>query len=200
MSDILKEWLIHQLGAEVQSLHPNNLCSKFQNGVLIGKLLQNYYLVNENEFSQLINQDDEAIKRANFDHLKLWLNMINISLDSDTIDGIISGQRSIIIGFLYRLCFVLESPNKLHLFERAKQKFDAFVGSFDFVDTLNVPTEEIVVNLPYKQCFTDGSLSYSSNKPVKIINTLYDKINEFERSLPEKLDIGKDRGDHSCIR
>lgn len=40
MSDVLREWLIHQLGSEAQSLHPNYLCSKFQNGVYFGKLLQ----------------------------------------------------------------------------------------------------------------------------------------------------------------
>lgn len=197
----MKEWLIHQLGSEVQSLHPNILCSTFQNGVLIGKLLENYYFVDENDLARLIDRDDEAAKTSNFEHIKSWLNTIDITLDDDTVNGIVSGQRPVIIGFLYRLCFALESPNKLNLNACAKQTTDDSVGSFEFSDTLSVP-ETRVVDFPYGQWLaSDSSSSLScSDQPGKKPNAFYDKINEFERSLPEKLDSGKARGDQSFIR
>jgi len=87
MNDILREWLVHQLGFEINSFHPNNVCSKFRNGVLIGRLLHNYNIVNLEEFTLLVNQEDEVIIKSNFRHLNVWLNTINIYLDIDTIDG-----------------------------------------------------------------------------------------------------------------
>lgn len=197
MSDILKEWLIHQLGLD--SLNPKSICSKFQNGVLIGKLLQNYNVVSPNDFSQLINEDGEDIKMSNFQHIKVWLNLINISLDNDTINGIISGQRSIIFGFLYRLCFKLESPNSLNLIRHAIQIYES-IGSFSFLNNSNT-RKDITIKLPNKNLH---SITYNKSPYVErcngIGNTFYDKINDFECSLTKILNSWNIRGDQSCTR
>lgn len=199
MSDILREWLMHQLGVELHSLHPNNLCSKFQNGVFIGKLLQNYNIVSSNDFSLLIDQEDEEIKISNFRYLKPWLNIINILLDDDTINGIISGRRSVIFGFLYKLCFILEDPNNLNLNEHAKKLYKSF-GNVDILDSSNIP-RKLIINAPYGKLYNniDGSFE-SPNKSIGNLKTLYDEINEFEGSLPMKLDCWNVRGDQSCAR
>lgn len=199
MSDILREWLIHQLGVELHSFHPNNLCSKFQNGVFIGKLLQNYNIVSSNDFSLLVNQEDEAIKISNFRYLKTWLNMINILLDDDTVNGIISGQRSVIFGFLYKLCFILEDPNNLNLNEHAKKLYKSF-GNVDILDNSNV-SRKAISNLPHGKHYNhvDDSVVLPK-KSIGNIKSLYDEINEFEDSLPMKLDCWDARGDQSCAR
>lgn len=204
MSDILREWLIHQLGSEVQSLHPNYICSKFQNGVLIGKLLKNYNIVSLKDFSLLVNQDDEATKKLNFHHLKVWLNVINISLDNDTVIGFIFGQRSVIFGFLYKLCFLLECPNNLILIGHAKHLYKSF-KNFSFLSVSNTP-KKIVINFPYKlqhnnkKCITNNSILSSFEKSYRNLNELFDQINKFECNLSVKLDSWNTRGDQSCIR
>lgn len=202
MTDILKDWLIHQLGSEVQFVHPNYVCSKFQNGVLIGKLLKNYDIVNLTEFSLLVNQDDEAIKKTNFQHLKVWLDMINISLDCDTIKGFISGKRSVIFGFLYKLCFFLECPNNLNLIKLDKQLYKSF-KSFSFLRVAN--TKHITaIHLPYKTQYHQKDITNNSILPYiekySSRNTLFDNINKFECSLSVKLDSWNARGDQTCIR
>lgn len=203
MSDVLKKWLIHQLGSEAQSLHPNDLCSTFQNGVCIGKLLQNYNIINLKEFTQLVNQEDELTKISNFQHLKTWLNMINISLDDDTINGIITGQRTVIYGFLYRLCFCLESPKHLNLIGHGKQLYNS-LGSFDFSGSSNKP-KNVKINFSYKeeedsQKCKSNNKSSSTKKSEKKVNQIYDEINDFECSLSVKMDNWNAKGDQSCTR
>lgn len=204
MSDILREWLIHQLGSEVQSLHPNYICSKFQNGVLIGKILKNYNIVSLKDFSLLVNQDDETIKISNFQHLKMWLNMINFTLDSDTVNGFISGRRSVIFGFLYKLCFLLECPYNLILIGHAKQLYKSF-KNFSFLSVSKTP-KNIVINFPYKLQYNDrkrttnNSILPSFTKSYANLNTLFDKINKFECNLSIKLNSWNARGDQSCNR
>jgi len=202
MGDILREWLIHQLGLEVHSPHPNNLCSKFQNGVFIGKLLQNYNVVDSKELSMLVDREDEEAKKSNFQHIKMWLNMINVPLDNDTIGGIMSGQRSVIYGFLYALCFHLESPNSLNLIKYAKQSYTA-LGSFDFSEVPSILAETTETDSSYEklqQKFTINNASPISKKTNRRPNTLYDDVNKFERSLPVILNTWNARGDQSCIR
>lgn len=201
MSDTLREWLIHQLGLEVHSLHPNNLCSKFQNGVFIGKLLQNYNIVDLKELSMLVNREDEEAKKSNFQHIKVWLNMINISLDNDTIDGIMSGQRSVIFGFLYVLCFQLESPNSLNLIKYAKQSYTS-LGSFDFSEVPRILAGTTVTDSSYEKQQQQFAINASPilKKSNRNPSTLYDDVNEFERSLPVILSTWSARGDQSCIR
>lgn len=200
MSDVLREWLIHQLGVELHSLHPNNLCSKFQNGVFIGKLLLNYNIVDSKDFSLLINQEDEEIKISNFQYLKTWLNMINILLDDDTVNGIITGRRSIIFAFLYKLCFILEDPNNLNLNEHVKQ----LNKSFENVDILNNSnlSKKAILNVSHGKHYNDvDNISCKlPKKSIKHLKTLYDEITEFEDSLPMKLNCWNARGDQSCAR
>lgn len=200
MSDILREWLIHQL--RLDSLHPKSICSRFQNGVLIGKLLRNYNIVSSKDVSQLINEDDEEIKKMNFHHLKVWLNLINISLDNDTIDGIISGQKSTIFGFLYRLCFQLESPNNLNLIAHAKQLYES-IGSYSFLNNSNT-FKDNSINLPHKKLHSQKCITYDICPGIEKCdgrrNTIFDKINDFECSLSRKLHSWSIRGDQSCMR
>jgi hypothetical protein len=199
MSDVLREWLIHQLGVELHSLHPNNVCSKFQNGVFIGKLLQNYNIVDSNDFSLLINQEDEEIKISNFRYLKTWLNMINILLDDDTVNGIITGRRSVIFGFLYKLCFILEDPNNLNLNEHVKKICISF-GNVDISD--NSISKKAIFNVTHGKPYNHVDNINGKSPKISIINvkTLYDEINEFEGSLPMKLACWNTRGDRSCAR
>lgn len=202
MSDVLREWLIHQLGLEIPSLQPQNLCSKFQNGVLIGKLLQNYDVISAKDFALLANQDDEESKTSNFRHLETWLNKINMPLDSDTVDGIMSGVRSVIFGFLYKLCFDLESPKKLNLIGQGKQLFKS-LGDLDFPYISNTP-ENTVNEFTYKKQSRSREpivdKSTCREKSEEKINKLCDKINKFQSSLPAKVDSWDSRGDQSCIR
>lgn len=206
MNNLLKEWLIHQLGLEVNFSHPNNLCSKFQNGVLIGKLLQNYNVVSLTNFSLLQNQEDETTKVSNFEHLKVWLSSINISLDDDTVNGIISGKRSATFGFLYRLCFFLECPNSLNLIRPIKQS-----ESFENFDLINIPhkREKKFIDFTNKKDQSNKNTILSSinvnklshfEKSDEILSILYDEINQFESSLPEKLNNWMARGDTSSTR
>lgn len=204
MTDLLREWLIHQLGSEVQCLKPDKLCCKFQNGVLIGKLLQNYNCLNSKYLSLLIDRDDKETKKSNFRHLKEWLNSINISLDDDTVNGIICGESSAIFGLLYRLCFTLECPNNLNLIEHAKQVYTSF-GSFEFIGVSNTKRKN-VLHLPYddprcasRKCKITNTL-LSSEKSQNKRNLIYDKIDEFECSLSAKLNSWAARGDHSDTR
>lgn len=198
MSDVLREWLIHQLGSEVHSLHPNNLCSKFQNGILIGEILLNYNVVSSKDFSLLVNQEDEMIKQYNFKHLKEWLTTINMTLDNDTINGIISGQRSTIFGFLYRLCFLLECPNDLNLTEHAKKLYKS-LGNYGFSNNSNT-TKKYVINLPFNTQHHDQKSISNSDKSIENINTVFNEITEFESSLMMKLDSWNARGDQSHIK
>lgn len=204
MNDLLREWLIHQLGPEVQCFHPDELCSKFQNGVFIGKLLQNYNCLHPKYVSLLIDQDDENSKRNNFRHLKEWLKTINISLDNETVDGIITGQRSAIFGLLYMLCFTLECPNKLNLIEHAKHVYSSY-GSFEYLGVSNTKIKN-VLPLPYddhasRKCnITSNKTFLPCEKSRKIRNLIYDKIDEFECGLSAKLNSWAARGDHSDTR
>lgn len=206
MNNLLKEWLIHQLGLEVNFPHPNNLSSKFQNGILIGKLLQNYNVVSSTDFSLLQNQEDEATKVSNFEHLKVWLSTINISLDDDTVNEIISGNLSSTFGLLYRLCFFLECPNSLNLIGPIKQS-----QSFENFDLIDIPNkrEKTFIDFTYKkeQCNKNTIISSINinklpyfEKSDEILSVLYDEINQFESSLPEKLNNWMARGDTSCTR
>lgn len=204
MNSLLKEWLIHQLGLEVNFLHPNNISSKFQNGVLIGKLLQNYNVMSLTDFSLLQSQEDETTKVSNFEHIKVWLNTINILLDDDTVNGIISGKSSALFGLLYRLCFILECPNSLNLIGHVKQS-----QSFENVDLIPHKRENIFIDFSYKKelhnkkpIISSININKLSNyeKSDEILSILYDQINQFENSLPEKLNNWMARGDKSCTR
>lgn len=204
MSDILKKWLVHQLGLEAHSLYSNGLCSKFQNGVFIGKILQNYNVVDSKELSMLVDRDDEEAKISNFRHIKTWLNMINVSLDNDTVDGMMSGQISEIVGFFYVLCFHLESPDSLNLIRYAKQLYSS-LGSFDFLGVTSRSHAETAANVfsyeKKRQEFTDNNNASAILKKSSTRTTrLCDEIDRFERNLPAILNSWNARGDQSCIR
>ncbi|XP_025198187.1 uncharacterized protein LOC112596641 [Melanaphis sacchari] len=197
MSNLLKEWLIHQLGVEVNSLHSNNLSSKFQNGMLIGKILLNYGLVSSKEFSLLINQEDEVTKKSNFRHLEMWLNMLHIPLDKDTINGIIHGESSIIIAFLYKLCFLLKSPSDLNIIGQIK-KFYKSLGGYDLSNGLF--TSGKIVNFSHKKPQSiQKHIDKKTDGNHSIPHTL-DKIAYFECSLSQKINRWAARGDQSCNR
>lgn len=208
MSDVLKEWLIHQLGLEVRSFHPDNICEKFQNGILIGKILQSYNVVSYSDFLLLVDGENEEVKVSNFRHLSIWLNTINVSLDFDTINGIISGQRSVTYAFLYRLCFSLESPNNLNLTTHVKQVYTLF-GSFDFLGISNtceqnyilIPKRDTLVQFYYGDKYVDqNALSFCETYNEKNLATLHGEIEEFDHRLQEKLKSWLARGDQSDIR
>lgn len=197
MSNILREWLIHQLGVEVNSLQPSSLSSKFQNGMLIGKILQNYGIMSSKDFSLLVDQEDEVIKKSNFQHLKMWLNMLHIPLDNDTVTGIISGESSVIFAFLYKLCFLLESPNNLNIIGHTKKLYKS-LGNYDFSHGLFTPGK--IVNFPYnKQQLNQKSIDTKSNENL---DAQYenDNIDNFERSLSRKINSWTAKGYQSCNR
>lgn len=198
MSNILREWLIHQLGSEVYSFHPSNLCLKFQNGVLIGKILLNYNVVSSKDFSLLVNQEDEVIKQYNFKRIKEWLKTISMTLDNDTVNGIITGQIPAIFGFLYRLCFLLECPNDLNLIEHAKKVYKS-LGNYGFSDS-SITTKKYNINLPFKIQHHDQKSISSNEKSNKNINNVNDMTIEFESTLMMKLDSWNARGDQSHIK
>ncbi|VVC27324.1 Hypothetical protein CINCED_3A004966 [Cinara cedri] len=208
MSDVLKEWLIHQLGLEVRPFHPDNICGKFQNGFLIGKILQSYNVVNSSDVLLLVDGKDEETKISNFRYVSVWLNAIKISLDSDTVNGIISGQRSVTFAFLYRLCFTLESPNNLNLTRHAIQVYNSF-GSFDFLGISDTreqiytpkPKHGILMPFYYDDKYIDqNALSFFETSNEENLTALYGEINNFEHSLPEKLKSWSTRGDQTDIR
>jgi len=192
MSNILREWLIHQLGVEVNSLHPNNLSSKFQNGMLIGKILQNYGIMSSKDFSLLVDQEDEVIKKSNFQHLKMWLNMLHIPLDDDTVTGIIRGESSVIFAFLYKLCFLLECPNNLNIIGHAKKLYKS-IGNYDFSHRLF--TSGKIINSPYNKQLNQNKINTKSAKTHED-----DNIANFECSLSRKINRWTARGYQSCYR
>lgn len=200
MSDILKEWLIHQLGLEIHSVHPDNICYKFKNGFLIGKILQSYNVVSSLELLLLADEEDEEIKKSNFQYLNVWLKTINVSLDNDTVDGIISGETSVIYAFLYKLCLVLESPNNLNLTRYAKQVYKSF-GSFEFLSFSDThDNTNILKSFSSHKFISKDELSFCKTHRNYNLNTFYDELDEFERSLPEKLKRWSIRGDQSSTR
>ncbi|XP_015363135.1 PREDICTED: uncharacterized protein LOC107161292 [Diuraphis noxia] len=196
MSNILKEWLIHQLGVEVNSLHPNNLSSKFQNGMLIGKILQNYGIISSQDFSLLVDQEDEVIKKSNFQHLKMWLNILHIPLDNDTVTGIICGESSVILAFLYKLCFLLECPNNLNIIGHAKKLYKS-IGNYDFSHRLFTPGK--IVNFPFNKPLNQNRINKKSNEDLSMLNENYNIAN-FECSLSLKINRWTARGYQSCNR
>jgi len=203
-SNLLNEWLVHQLGMEVPSLRPASLCSMFRNGVLIGKLLRNSYVVTDDEYSLLVDRDDDdAIVRANFERLRAWLAAVDLPLDAGTVDGIMAGRRPDVVGFLYRLCTVLEDPNRLHTVQRAKRTFDELVEA-DFL----APPDDVSGRREQRLAFPVCD-DYASPPSTTVVgkrrrgrdaDALFEKIGEFERDLPGKLDGYKTRGDRSCAR
>lgn len=196
MSNILREWLIHQLGVEVNSLHPNNISSKFQNGILIGKILQNYGIMSSKDFSLLVDQEDEVIKKSNFQHLKMWLNILHIPLDNDTVTGIICGESSVILAFLYKLCFLLECPNNLNIIGHAKKLYKS-IGNYDFSHRLFTPGK--IVNSPYNKQLNQNRINTKSNDNISMLNE-NDTIANFECSLSWKINRWTARGYQSCNR
>jgi len=194
---MLREWLIHQLGVEVNSLHPNNLSSKFQNGIFIGKILQNYGIMSSKDFSLLVDQEDEVIKKSNFRHLKIWLNKLHIPLDNDTVTRIICGESSVIFAFLYKLCFLLECPNNLNIIGHSKKLYKS-LGNYDFSHRLF--THGRIVNFPYnKQQINPKSIDtkFNENRNMQYEN---DRIAYFECSLSRKINRWTARGYQSCNR
>jgi len=196
MNNILREWLIHQLGVEINSLHPNNLSSKFQNGMLIGKILHNYGIMSSKDFSLLIDQEDEVIKKSNFQHLKMWLNILHIPLDNDTVTGIICGENSVILAFLYKLCFLLECPNNLNIIGHAKKLYKS-IGNYDFSHRLFTPGK--IVISPYNKQLNQNRINTKSNENLSLLNE-NDNIANFECSLSWKINRWTARGYQSCNR
>jgi len=200
--DILKEWLVHQLGAEVRSLRPDYLCAVFRNGVLIGELLRNYQVVDEDDCSRLVDRHDEATKQANFAHIKSWLTATGVvALDNDTVDGITSGRWPATIGFLYRLCFALENPNELNLAGCAGQAPRHAAGTPPGVP--DAPDAPVAADgPPGPRRFSTGGDSWSARdrRPRGRTDAFHDRIAEFERGLPGLLANGLARGDRSCVR
>jgi len=196
MSNILREWLIHQLGVEVNSLHPNNISSKFQNGMLIGKILQNYGIMSSKDFSLLVDQEDEVIKKSNFQHLKMWLNILHIPLDNDTVTGIICGESSVILAFLYKLCFLLECPNNLNIIGHAKKLYKS-IGNYDFSHRLF--TSGKIVDSPYNKQLNQNRINTKFNENLSILNE-NENIANFECSLSWKINRWTVRGYQSCNR
>ncbi|XP_022183115.1 uncharacterized protein LOC111042724 [Myzus persicae] len=197
MSSLLREWLIHQLGVEVNSLHPNNLSSKFQNGMFIGKILQNYGIMSSKDFSLLVDEEDEVIKKSNFRHLKMWLNVLHIPLDNDTVNGIICGESSVIFAFLYKLCFLLECPNNLNIIGHARKLYKS-LGNYDFSHRSFTPGR--IANFPNnKQKLNQKTIGSKFNENL---STLYenDRLAYFECSLSGKINAWTARGYQSCNR
>jgi len=197
-NNILRKWLIHQLGVDIHSLHPNNLSLKFQNGILFGKILRNYDIVSSKDFSQLVDQEDEVIKKSNFRHLKMWLNTLNdISLDNDTVTGIICGESSVIFAFLYKLYFFFESPNNLNIIGHAKKLYKS-LRNYDF--SHNLFTHGKISDFPFKK--QQLNQKRNNKKSNGNVSTLYehDKIVYFQCSLPEKINRWTARGHQSCNR
>lgn len=206
MSDVLKEWLVHQLGLEVGSLRPDNVCRMFRNGFLIGKILASYDVVSARELSLLVDGHDDGTKKSNFRHLGAWLDAIGVPLDGETTGGIASGHGPAVYAFLYTLCFALENPNRLNLTGHVRRVCASF-GSFDFLGVSGArPHHRAVVPVPPpssrgpRQPYARNYALESGQTRRDNLAALLGEIDEFGRGLPETMRAWSTRGDQSCTR
>lgn len=209
MSDTLREWLVHQLGPDIQFPSADDSRSEFRNGLAVGKILRNYGVVSDREFSQLVDGGDgsEQSERTNFRRLEAWLATVDVPLDGETAEGMIAGDASATLGFLYRLCFCLENPNSLNLTGYAR-RLNASLGCFDFLAVPGVPAARTMTSVVpthdgrrgRRERDAERTTTVDVKKPNKKLEAFHDKIDEFERGLPAMLDSWNGRGDRSCIR
>lgn len=200
----MKEWLVHQLGLEVGSLRPDNVCRMFRNGFLIGKILAGYDAVNARELSLLVDAHDDGTRNSNFRHLGAWLDAIGVPLDADTAGGIASGRGPTVYAFLYTLCFALENPNRLNLTGHVRRVCASF-GSFDFLGVSGArPRHRAALPAPPpsrgSQPYARDYASESGRTRRDDLAALLGEINEFGRGLPETMRNWSTRGDRSCTR
>lgn len=87
MADALKSWLRKTLGVIID-LTPESFGRYTRNGILLAQILHSYDIITSNQLSTIINTKDPALSRVNLKTLRIWLNLINVTMSNECIEDI----------------------------------------------------------------------------------------------------------------
>ncbi|KAM3611956.1 uncharacterized protein V6R79_026395 [Siganus canaliculatus] len=112
MSDILCKWLNEELQLS-QTVEPKTFAKNFSNGYLIGEILHKHQL--QSDFSLFMKKDTSIAKVNNFSRLEPTLQLLEISFNTNTAQGVMQEKPGVATQLLYELYVSLERKKKTQI-------------------------------------------------------------------------------------
>lgn len=120
MPEILRKWLANTVGV-IFDLEAENFGKSTRDGRLIGHIFLSYDIISEQQLELLITTSDPQLARANFKHIKMWMDTLNVQVEDGLYEQICRGNGSAAIKLLYQLYLALETRDRLYFLAKQKQ-------------------------------------------------------------------------------
>lgn len=121
MGDILRNWMQARLGILID-LTPDVFGHYTRDGSLLAQILHNYDVINREQLDMIVATQDPALCRVNLKHLRIWLRLVGIDFDDESIDEISCGKGTTSLRFFYKLYLSLETKDRLHFVTLQKER------------------------------------------------------------------------------
>ncbi|XP_019954652.1 sperm flagellar protein 2 isoform X2 [Paralichthys olivaceus] len=112
MSDILCRWLNQELRLS-KAVEPQSFAKDFSTGYLIGEVLHKYQL--QSDFTMFMRKDTSISKLNNFTRLEPTLQLLGISFDTNTVQGLMQEKQGVATHLLYQLYISLEKKKRAEI-------------------------------------------------------------------------------------
>ncbi|XP_026826141.1 uncharacterized protein LOC109611337 [Ooceraea biroi] len=132
MADVLKAWLRTRLGV-LMDLTPDMFGRYTRDGTLLAQILHSYGIISSSQLSTIIRTQDPAVSRVNLRTLRIWLKLINVTLNDDCINDISKGKGAAALQLFYKVYLSLEGKDRLHFIalQKEREKFTPTSSRFE---------------------------------------------------------------------